>query len=267
MMAKAVKNRLNFFILFRIYLRNFFIQSGWNFEKMQNLGFIYCMMPALKRIYGNKKDKLKSAVKRHLSFFNTHPYLSAPILGAVIRLEEEYENTGTGLENINSFKNGLMGIFGGVGDSFFWGAARPFAAIIGVIFALISHNFYGPLACFLVYNLIHLTFRTPTFFLGYYEGISITNTLKKIDLRTQTERLKKIQAVLVGFLLALIKNKFVNHEANMVSYKLLLFLALILSVFILYFLMKKKLNTVLIIYITTAIVLLTSYITKGVVWN
>lgn len=267
-MVLAAKNKINILLLIKIYFRSFLIQSSWNFEKMQNLGFIYSIMPALRKIYSNKSDELKSAVKRHLLFFNTHPYLSAPILGATIKLEEEYGETGNNPEYINFFKNSLMGICGGAGDAFFWGTARPFAAVIGVILALIFHdNFYAPLGCFVIYNIMHLSFRTATFFLGYYKGALITNTLKDIDLRGKTEKLKQIQVIILGVLLALIKNKFAIYNSSTLFYNALNYIIFIFVFFLLYLWIKKKFNPILLIYITAFIIIMINYFSEGVVWN
>ena len=59
--------------------RSTFLQGSWNYERMQNGGWAYSMIPALKKLYTTKEDRA-AALKRHLEFFNTHPYLAAPIL-------------------------------------------------------------------------------------------------------------------------------------------------------------------------------------------
>ncbi len=38
------------------------------------------MIPAIKKLYKTKEDR-SAALKRHLEFFNTHPYVASPILG------------------------------------------------------------------------------------------------------------------------------------------------------------------------------------------
>ena len=42
----------------------------------------------LKKLYPNPEDS-KAALKRHLEFFNTHPYIASPILGVTLALEED----------------------------------------------------------------------------------------------------------------------------------------------------------------------------------
>ncbi len=259
-MVVIVKKKMSLLLLMRVLVRSLFIQSGWNFKKMQNLGFAFSIIPALKRIYGDKSEELQAAVKRHLIFYNSHPYLSAPILGATISLEEEYKLTGAGMENINIFKNSMMGICGGVGDTFFWGVARPVAGLLGVILALTAYNIYAPVACLVLYNIVHLTFRAATFFSSYKNGTAVTKTIMKINLRTQTQRLKKLEIVLLGALLALIKNKFVICNFDVVTYNFIAILLFILIFFILYFLINKNISPALIVYIAVTAVILISYI-------
>ncbi|MCD2338617.1 PTS system mannose/fructose/sorbose family transporter subunit IID [Bacillus cereus] len=51
----------------------------------------FSMIPAIKKLYKSKEDR-KAALKRHLEFFNTHPYIASPILGVTLALEEERAN-------------------------------------------------------------------------------------------------------------------------------------------------------------------------------
>ena len=101
-MAKLTKQDIN-----KVYFRNLFtLQFGWNYEKMQGLGYAYVIMPALKRLYGDDPDKMKKALKMHLAYFNTTPAMSHLITGADMALEEEI-----GIESeevVMGIKTGLM---------------------------------------------------------------------------------------------------------------------------------------------------------------
>ncbi|MBF0844148.1 PTS mannose/fructose/sorbose transporter family subunit IID, partial [Streptococcus danieliae] len=72
----------------KVWLRSTFLQGSWNYERMQNLGWAYSMVPAIKRLYTSKEDRA-AALERHMEFFNTHPYVASPILGVTLALEEE----------------------------------------------------------------------------------------------------------------------------------------------------------------------------------
>ena len=103
----------------KVWWRSQFLQGSWNYERMQNLGWAYSLIPAIKKLYTNKEDQA-AALKRHLEFFNTHPYVAAPIMGVTLALEEEKAN-GTDIEDaaIQGVKIGMMGPLAGIGDPVF----------------------------------------------------------------------------------------------------------------------------------------------------
>ena len=88
-----------------------FLQGSWNNERMQNGGFAYSMIPALRKLYPKKEDMI-AALKRHLVFFNTHPYLASPVIGVTLALEEDKAN-GANVEDeaIQGVKVGMMGLW------------------------------------------------------------------------------------------------------------------------------------------------------------
>ena len=75
----------------KVWWRSQFLQGSWNYERMQNLGWAYSLIPAIKKLYTKKEDQA-AALERHLEFFNTHPYVAAPIMGVTLALEEERAN-------------------------------------------------------------------------------------------------------------------------------------------------------------------------------
>ena len=128
--------------LMSAFWRSFTMQASWNYEKMMAGGFVFAMIPALKKIYPNKDD-LAKALKRHLEIFNTTPQISTFILGLAISMEEENaKNPDFPTATINSVKTSLMGPLAGIGDSFFWGTFRIIAAI-----ELISNSPFDFLFC------------------------------------------------------------------------------------------------------------------------
>ncbi len=68
-----------------VFIRSNLFRGSWNFERMQALGFCFSMVPAIRRLYPENNDARKQAIKRHLEFFNTHPYVAAPVLGVTWR--------------------------------------------------------------------------------------------------------------------------------------------------------------------------------------
>lgn len=159
-----------------VFWRSQFLQASWNFERMQNVGWAYAMIPALKKLYTDKEDRAQ-ALKRHLEFFNTHPYVAAPVLGVTLTLEEE-KAAGRDIDNaaIQGVKIGMMGPLAGVGDPIFWGTLRPVLGAFAASLAL-SENFMGPVIFFLVWNVIRMAFLWYTQEFGYIQGGNIAQNL------------------------------------------------------------------------------------------
>lgn len=156
--------------------RSTFLQGSWNYERMQNGGWAYSMIPALKKLYTTKEDRA-AALKRHLEFFNTHPYLAASILGVTLALEEDRAN-GAPVDDvaINGVKVGMMGPLAGVGDPVFWFTARPIIGALGASLA-ISGNIVGPILFFVLWNVLRIAFLWYTQEFGYRAGSKITDDL------------------------------------------------------------------------------------------
>ncbi len=153
--------------LINVFLRSLFIQASLNFRGMQNLGFAFAMAPVAER-FGDDKPRVAGFLTRHLQSFNTHPYLAASVIGAVVRIEEGLDAGDDGAEVV-TLKNVLMGPYAAIGDSFFWGALKPFAAISGVLMA-VQGFLLAPLLFFFLYTPAHLWVRIKGFREGYRRG-------------------------------------------------------------------------------------------------
>ncbi|APZ48208.1 PTS mannose family transporter subunit IID [Jeotgalibaca sp. PTS2502] len=160
----------------KVFWRSQFLQASWNFERMQNVGWAYAMIPALKKLYKTKEDRAQ-ALKRHLEFFNTHPYLASPVLGVTLTLEEE-KAAGREIDNaaIQGVKIGMMGPLAGVGDPIFWGTLRPVLGAFAASLAL-SENWMGPIIFFLAWNIIRMAFLWYSQEFGYVQGGNIAQNL------------------------------------------------------------------------------------------
>ena len=160
----------------KVCLNHQYLQGSWNFERMQNCGWCYGLLPALKELYPNKED-YDLAVERHLKFYNTHPYVSAPIVGIVLVMEEE-KAKGADISDtsIQDVKIGLMGPLAGVGDPVFWFTMRPILGALGASLAL-SGNLLGPILFFVLWNVIRLAFMWYTQEFGYNVGTKIAEDM------------------------------------------------------------------------------------------
>ena len=184
---------------FKVMLRSQLLQGSWNYERMQNGGWAYSLIPALKKLYPQREDA-SAALKRHLEFFNTHPYIAAPILGVTLALEEERAN-GASIDDaaIQGVKVGMMGPLAGIGDPVFWFTVRP---ILGAIAASLATggSILAPLFFFLVWNAIRVGFLWYTQEFGYAKGSEITNDLSGGILQTLTKGASILGMFVMGIL-------------------------------------------------------------------
>lgn len=175
-------------VALKIFLSSLFIQGSFNYRGMQNLGFAFSMLPLAKRLKADKKY-LVSFLTRHLQLFNTHPYLSAPIIGSVVHIENENGGgDGSGAPAVN-LKNALTGPYAALGDSFFWAALKPFAAVFSVLLAL-QHSPLAPFALLLLYNPTHLLVRIMGFVEGYRHGKDGIYFIRRLELPYLTGRIR-----------------------------------------------------------------------------
>ena len=180
-----------------VWLRQFALQACWNYEGMQNVGFAYSILPALRQLYAGRPDDMIRALKRHLEFFNTNPVLAGVILGAAVRLEERAAAGETDPRAIGTFKVGLMGSLGAIGDSYFWGALKPMASVVGAILALVN-PVLGIVALLVLYNASHLAIRFRGFASGMAGEESAVRYLKEAGFAARTEDRKMVAAVMGG---------------------------------------------------------------------
>ena len=185
--------------------RSTFIQGSWNYERMQNGGWAFSMIPAIKKLYKTKEER-SAALKRHLEFFNTHPYIASPILGVTLALEEERAN-GAPVNDvaIQGVKVGMMGPLAGVGDPVFWFTVRPMLGALGASLAL-GGNILGPILFFVAWNLIRWAFMWYTQEFGYKAGSKITEDLSGGLLQDIT----KGASILGMFVLAALVQRWVS---------------------------------------------------------
>ncbi|KIE63987.1 PTS mannose transporter subunit IID [Candidatus Riesia pediculischaeffi] len=204
--------------LIRVFLRTNFFQGSWNFERMQALGFCFSMIPIIRKLYPENSKDRKSIIKRHLEFFNTHPYSASPILGMVIAMEEQrligkkdvvYESS------INSMKVGLMGPLAGIGDPIFWGTVRPIFSALGAGIAMGGGSLLGPMLFFISFNFIRIITKYFGIFYGYKKGVRIIQDISDGLLQKVTEG----SAVVGLFVMGALINKWTHINIPIVVSK------------------------------------------------
>ena len=152
--------------------RSLLLQASFNYERMQAGGWLYSILPGLKKIHKNKED-LSNSMKLHLEFFNVHPFLVTFVQGLVLAMEENKESQ----DSIRGIKIALMGPLGGIGDALCWFTLLPITASIGVSLAK-DGNIAGPIVFLLLFNIVHLFLRFFLMHYSYKMGVGAISKLK-----------------------------------------------------------------------------------------
>ena len=244
------------------YWRSTFLLGSFNFERMQSMGFCVSMIPTIKRRYSRKEDQA-AALKRHLEFFNTQPWVGSAIMGVTAAMEQERAN-GADIDDaaISGVKVGLMGPLAGVGDPIFWGTLRPVLAALGAGLA-ISGSILGPLLFFIGINLCRALTRWYGFKYGYQKGTEIVSDMGGGRLQKVTQGASILGLFVMGSLVS--KWTSINIPFELSRYKnamgeevvttvqsvlndLLPGLAALLLTFLCMWLLRKKVNAMYIIF-------------------
>lgn len=231
----------------RVCFKHQFLQGSWNFERMQNGGFAYLMQPALKELYPDTND-YEEALSRHLEFFNTHPYVSAPIVGIVLNLEEKRAN-GEAIsdQKIHDVKVGLMGPLAGVGDPVFWFTMRPILAALGAALAL-NYSLAGPILFFLAWNILRFGFLWIVQELGYSKGEDLVLNLNDSFLK----KVSSAACMLGMFVIGVLVSRYVNINVAGLQSTLDLIVPGLLGLCLFFFssyVLKKGMSPVLLIVV------------------
>jgi PTS system mannose-specific IID component len=198
--SAAAARALGTGVLMRVFLRSLFLQASWNPKGMQNLGLAYALYPALQRLYP-ERERQEAAVRRHLAFFNTHPYVAAAIVGGVLYHEERIARGEESPDKVVTFKAALMGPLAALGDGFFWMSLKP--AVGAVCAALVPALQVWAAVLFLVlYNTVHLSLRARLYWLGLSLGDRLVEAVARANLPARGARLRTIAAACAGGLAA-----------------------------------------------------------------
>lgn len=186
----------------------FTFQLGWNYERMQASGYLYMILPQLRKMYGDGTPELKEMMKVHTQFFNTSPFFHTIIAGFDLAMEEK---DGVGSKDaVNGIKTGLMGPFAPFGDTIF-GSLVP--AIMGSVAATMAiagqpWGIFLWIAVAVAYDI----FRWKQLEFAYKEGVNLIN-----NMQSTLTALIDAASVLGVFMMGALVATVINFE---ISYKL-----------------------------------------------
>ena len=152
--------------------RSLFLQASFNYERMQAAGWLYGILPGLKKIHKDNKDDLAASMSHNLEFFNTHPFLVTFVMGIILSLEQNK----TDIPTIRAVRVAAMGPLGGIGDALFWFTLVPITAGITSNMA-IDGNIAGPFIFLLVFNIAQFAIRWYLMHWSYKLGTNAISVL------------------------------------------------------------------------------------------
>ena len=173
-------------------------QAGWNYERMQHTGYLWIILPQLRKIYGDNTEELKIAARTHCApFFNTSNFLNTIITGIDLAIEEEEGMES--LETVASLKTGLMGPLASIGDSIF-------GSLLPTIFGALAANMASagnPLGIFIwiAVNIVVDWFRCKQTYVAYDQGMKLVSTMSD-QLNAITDAATVMGVFMVGALVS-----------------------------------------------------------------
>ncbi|WP_102371572.1 PTS system mannose/fructose/sorbose family transporter subunit IID [Enorma phocaeensis] len=173
-------------------------QAGWNYERMQHSGYLWIILPQLRKIYGDNTEALKTACRTQCSpFFNTSNFLNTIITGVDLAIEETEGLEG--METVASLKTGLMGPLASIGDSIF-------GSLLPTIFGALAANMAmqgNPIGIFIwiAVNIVVDWFRCKQTYVAYDQGMKLVTTMSD-QLNAITDAATVMGVFMVGALIS-----------------------------------------------------------------
>lgn len=242
----------------QLFLRTIPFEHSWNYERMGHVGFTWSLIPILRKLYPNEAD-FRAAMKRHMELYNVTPYIATlPVSIAAAMEEANAEDPEFDTSAISNVKLALMGPLSGIGDAFYWGTLRILATGIGTSLAL-QGSILGPILFLLAFNVPHYIIRYLLTFVGYRFGSEMITKIQESGLMATIVKMASIMgAMVIGAMtmemvavdipIPIGVGEDVSTLAGLLNGIFPGFVTL--SVFgIVYFMLKKKMNPMLIMLV------------------
>lgn len=182
--------------------RSLFVQIFWNYRAMQGEGFLFALFPFVRRIEPNA-EKQRRLLHLSAGFMNAHPCLTPLALGAMLRRmagERELDE-----HEWETWREGLCGPLGAVGDTLIWDGLKPLVFVLATIVLLLFGSPQNILlfsfAVLLLYNIPVWGLRLWGLKEGWSRGREVLRALEKPFFKQAKSWSDRIGAVLFGLLL------------------------------------------------------------------
>lgn len=180
-------------------------ETAYNYERLQALGQANAMVPVIRKLYPEDKERQVKELKKYFVFYNTEPsFIGTMIPGVAVAMEEQRANGAEDItdETINSLRTGLMGPIAGIGDTVSQGIVYPILAGIACSLA-IDGSYVGPIFFEIAYKICLIGFGWNMYRLGYQKGKSfILTMLREGTIARLTEIFSMVGLMVVGCMTA-----------------------------------------------------------------
>jgi PTS system mannose-specific IID component len=209
-------------VLAQTFVRSFFLQTLWNFERLQNVGFAFGILPLLRRLNRTPAD-FQRQLRHQLEYFNTHPYFAPVVMGAIYAKEKTREGAAADDPTLTVMKNSMGGAFGAIGDHVIWGTWRPFCAVLimsGVTWMAFSTGNWrlcarGWVIGFLVlFNTLHLGLRWEGLRRAAADGPMVVHWIQSLHLQAWAAQLRRVGLVILAVMILF----YISHAARVTRY-------------------------------------------------
>lgn len=232
----------------KVFWRWYFLGgAGWNYEKMQGLGYYFSMLPLIKKLYKTNEER-RDVASTEIQFFNTNNTMAPIILGMDCALQEE--KGVEAIDTIASLKTGMMGPLAGIGDTLFHVIPSTIVGSLAAYMALEGNP--AALLLWIAFGFLRLGFMRSFFTLGYREGAKIVSELGD-KLKKITKAANVLGITVIGSLIPSVVNakfaySFTQGDVTLtlqeLADKIMPSLAPCLVVFLTYWLLgQKKMNS------------------------
>lgn len=186
----------------RSFMRCYMAGAGFNTRGMQNIGLVYAMQPGLRAIHADPK-KFRSALKRYVRHFQSHPFWVPCLVGIFLNVEKAIAAERFPPAMLAKVKDTTAYTLSALGDSVFAGSLLIFWALL-TICLLLSGQTVAPLTLGICFFAGLQAFRAYTFVCGLRQGFRFLERLKRWNLINWGRRIKYVNAGLLLWLWALI---------------------------------------------------------------
>lgn len=154
-------------------------EACYNYERLQALGAANLMITPIRKLYDNNERRAEE-LKKYMVFYNSEVFTIGPIINGIACSMEEARANGENIsaKDINAVRTGLMGPVAGIGDTVMQGILFPILFGIGCSLAL-EGNYLGPILSFVVFESLIFGCGYFMFMTGYKQGkTSLLKVLK-----------------------------------------------------------------------------------------